>query len=117
MAAPIFETFWRVAGNDYFDIAEVQSLVEAGHTAVEVSAESQYHNHKLRMLQERWHRQAIERQAKYVAEINHRQSPEGQRQTAVRHAQMNPGGIVSGSNNPAFDELDQFGPDATNVFK
>lgn len=117
MNKPIFETFWEVNGERYFNINEVAELVEAGHIAVEVPAQKQSQDYELRLLQERWHQQAIERYNKIVAEQQHRNSPEGKRQMAVRHAQENPGGIVSGGSHPAFDELDAYGVGQTNVFK
>jgi hypothetical protein len=117
MNKPVFETFWTVNGEQYFDINEVAELVEAGHLATEISAEKQYREHKLRELQEAWHRQALERHAKYVAEQAHRHSPDGKAEAARLNAAMHPGGIVSGGSHPAFEELDQYGPAATDIFK
>ena len=117
MSTPTFETFWDIDGQRYTDFAEVQRLVFAGAVAAETSIEAQQAAWDHQQLLEAWHRRALDRHAKYVAEQQHKHGPEGKAEAAVRHAQMHPGGIVSGANHPAFDELDQYGPDKTDVFK
>jgi hypothetical protein len=112
-----FETFWEIGGERFTDLSEVESLVLAGHVAIEISAEKQHRDNELRELQENWHRESLDRYAKYAAEQQHKNSPCGKAEDAVRNAQLHPGGIVSGASNPALSELDQYAPDVTNVFK
>ena len=118
MSKPEFKTFWEVSGEQYFNINEVAELVEAGHIAVEVPAEKQAEDWQRQQLLEQWHLRALDRHAKYVAEQQHKESPEGKRELVARHAAEHPGGIVTTTgSNPVFDELDQYGPDKTDVFK
>lgn len=117
MTRPVFETFWRVNGQEIYDPDEVARLVvEEGHIAVESTAQQQLNAWNLRQAQERWHRQAIDRHAKHVAEQAHRDSPEGKRQAAVQYAAQRPGGIVT-SGTDGCPELDAFGVSATNKLR
>lgn len=118
MDTPRFSTYWTIDGQRYDDLSEVECLVEAGHVAAEVPANEQQAVYERQKLLDKWYRMAVERYEKIVAEQHHRNSPEGSQEAAVRHAQMNPGGIVTlTGGNSVFDELDQYGPDATDIFK
>lgn len=116
MSKPVFETFWTVASQQYTNIDEVAELVEAGHIAVEVPAEKQARNWQRQQLLEKWHRVAIERHAKHIAEQQHRDTPEGKREQIIRHAAQHPGGIVT-TGVDGCPELDFFSPSATDIFK
>ena len=112
-----FKPFWTVNGQRYDDFGEVERLVLAGAVAIETSAERQRERYERQQLLNKWVAKRRELAERFTAEQQHRQSPEGRRELAVRNAQQHPGGIVSGAGNPVFDELDQYGPDASNVFK
>ena len=119
MSKPTFTTYWTIDEQRYSDFAEVSRLVFAGAVAAETSIEAQHAAWEHQQLLEAWHRRALDRHAKYTAEAAHRDSPEGRAETARREAALHGGSRVTlaGSNHPAFDELDQYGPDATDVFK
>lgn len=117
MDTPKFTTYWIIDGQQYFNIDEVYELVAGGAVAAEVSATKQAEDFQRQQILERWHQQSLDRHAKIVAEQNHLQTPEGKREAVLLHAAMNPGGIVSGARNPVFDELNQYSPANTDVFK
>lgn len=121
MSAPIFETFWRLSdGRELNDLRAVsKAIVEDGLTAVEVSAESQAKAWELQQAQQVWHGQALDRYNRLAQEQAFRKSPEGRAAAARRDAAEHGSRVtVCGSHDATpFDELDQYGPDATNVFK
>lgn len=119
MSKPEFKTYWTIGEQRVDDIAEVEKRVLAGRVAVETSAEKQAKDYEMRLLQERWHRESLDRYHKYAAEAAHRDSPEGRAETARREAAQHGGSrvTVAGPKNDAFAELDQYGPDKTDVFK
>ena len=107
-----YKTFWRVGGEDITDFAEVEKLVLAGRTAIEITP----------MMQERaeWRRQqvikAAQEREKALAEMQFRRSPEGRRQAALQRAAESGGGIVS-THIPDLHELEQYGPRNTNLLR
>ena len=118
MSTPTFKTFWTIDEQRVDDIDDVAELVEAGRVAVEVPAEKQARDYEMRQLQERWHRESLDRYEKYAAESAHKDSPEGKRELVARHAAEHSGGIVTTTGrNPVFDELDRYSPPNTDVFK
>ena len=117
MSTPEFKTYWTIDEQRVDDIDDVAELVEAGHVAVETSVTQQIVRWQREQMLERWHRESLDRHAKFAAEAAHRDSPEGQRELVARHAAQHPGGIISGANHPAFDELDRYSPPQTNKFR
>ena len=118
MSKPTFTTYWTIDEQRYTELAEVSRLVFAGAVAAETSIEAQHAAWEHQQLLEAWHRRALDRHAKYVAEQQHKDSPEGKLELVARHAAQHPGGIVTTTGrNSVFDELDAFGPDKTDVFK
>ena len=111
-----YTTHWICDGQRIDDFSEVEKLVDAGHIVAEVSAAIQRNEALRRALIEKWHAEAIERYNRLVAEQSYRQSPEGLRAEAIRHAQQNPGGWVS-SQVEGCPELDRYTPSRTTVFK
>jgi hypothetical protein len=116
-SVPRFKTYWTIRGEVYSDFKEVRRLVAAGETALETSVTQQRIEWLEKQNREQTFRRSLERFAKFMAEAAHKQSPEGKREAAVRLARENPGGIVSGVISPAHVELDQYGPNRTNIFK
>lgn len=120
MTRPVFETFWLVNGEQYFDVAEVGRLViEKNVVAVEVTAEVQLEQWERQQAQEARHAAALERHAQAAQEAAFRESPEGRAAAARQAVSSSGGGIVTviQPQDAALSELDAFGPDATNVFK
>lgn len=119
MSTPIFETHWLIGDEQIYDYREVERRVLAGDSAREVPAESQRKAYELQQTQERWHRESIERYDRLVQEQAFRKSPEGRAAAARRDAAEHGSRVtVCGSHDATpFDELDQYGPDATNLLK
>lgn len=107
-----FSKYWQIGDERIDDYREVESRVMAGEIAVEVTVEMQ------QQAKEREARYliALERYEKWLAEMEHRHSPEGRRQAAIEAAAKNPGSIVS-SHFPDLEELDRFGPAKSNLLR
>lgn len=111
-----FKTYWIVDGVKHTNFQIVKKLVQGDKIAIEISAESQQaaENERKRRAKANAIRDAEIREA--AEQRAHEQSPEGQREAAIRTALENPGGIVSSGDNP-LAELDAFGPAKTSVFR
>ena len=113
-----FKTFWLINGIPCHSRHTAEQRCLTGATVIEVTAEQQ---RDTAQRQEQRHRRAMQNYARVQQEIMRRQyarSPEGRRDSALRSAAENPGGIVTvATHSDNFAELDAFGRDATNVFK
>ncbi len=108
---PEYAPFWLIADEKITSFAEVERRVIAGAIAVEISAEMQ----KREADRQAQALIAAERRQKRLAELEHKQSPEGKRQAALNFAAQHPGGMVS--TDFRTNELEAFGPDKTNVLR
>ena len=116
MSKQKFETYWIVDGIRVNSYHTMKKMVEAGKTGIEISATKQQIEADNRKQQAR--QIAIEdaRIADAAMQREHENSPQGQREAALRTASQHPGGIVSGGLNP-FAELEVFGPARTNLLR
>jgi sRNA-binding protein len=112
-----FSDYWIVNDQKITSESEMRRLVLAGHTATVVTVAQQQAAHARKQLHEKSFRQSQERYAKIQQEEAFRNSPEGRRAEALRHAQQHPGGIVSTAPHPHIAELESFMPDSTSALK
>jgi len=111
-----FKTYWIIDAIKINSYDIMRQRVQAGATAIEVSAASQQvaANECKRKARENAVKDEEIRRA--AAQREHERSPEGMRQAAIRTAATNPGGIVSAGVN-IFEDLDKFGPKKTNFLQ
>ena len=116
MTASKYKTYWIVNGERLGDFNTVEQRVLAGSVAVEVSAERQ--RRQAELLERREKQMAIEAEERQrrLDQQEHQNSPEGQREAALRTAMENPGGIVTTGVSPLV-ELDKYSAERTNIFK
>ncbi len=113
------KTYWTIGTEKITDFREVKRRVARGETAIEMSSAEQARRARLKDLQEKWHCQALEKHSRWIAEKAYQNSFEGKAAAARRDAQESGGSRVTfiQPQDAAFNELDAFGPDRTDVFK
>ena len=116
MSKQKFETYWIVDGIRVNSYHTMKKMVEAGKTGIEISATKQQIEADNRKQQARQNAIEDARIRETAMQREHENSPQGQREAALRTAAANPGGIVSGGIYP-FAELEVFGPDKTNILR
>lgn len=105
-----FATYWLVNGDKITSEAEMRRRVLSGENAIEVSADMQQRAVERREALREAHE--ILRAARSAA--GHDASAVGQQEAALRHAERNPGGVISTGEST---QLDLFLPDKTNELR
>lgn len=111
-----FQTYWLIDGIRYNSEHTVTQKVLAGAIAIEISAEHQQAEAEARKAKARADAILDAKIKEAAAKREHEASAAGQREAALRFAAQNPGGYVSGGWNP-LAELDEYGPEATNLLR
>jgi len=111
-----FKIYWLVDGVKIMNYQTMKKMVEGGKTGIEISAVKQEVEDQNRRAQAKANAILDEQIRRAAAEREHDCSITGQREAAIRFAQKNPGGVVSGGAN-IFEELDQYGPAKTSLLR
>jgi len=109
-----FQTYYIVDGVRVNSYATMKKMIEGGKTAIEVSATQQQIEAQDRAEKARANAALDEKIRRAAEQRAHEQSPEGMQEAARRTALENPGGIVSGGEDP-HAELEEYLPHRTSL--